>query len=58
MSGYTADTANRDSLLRPQDGFIEKPFTPRALAEKAAAILSERVLRSHRAELGRKRSAL
>ena len=38
-SGYTEDAAVRQSFLQPGEAFIEKPFTPARLAEKAREIL-------------------
>jgi CheY-like chemotaxis protein len=40
MSGYTADAVNRQSILAPNDVFIEKPFTPDGLIRKVLDILS------------------
>jgi CheY-like chemotaxis protein len=40
MSGYTADSASRRSVLDAADGYLEKPFTPEMLRRKVDAILS------------------
>src|SRR6185503_11392449 len=39
-SGYTEDTALRQRFLQPGEAFIEKPFTPALLAQKARDLLS------------------
>jgi PAS domain S-box-containing protein len=39
MSGYTAEAMGQQSVLTPDDAFIEKPFSPRALVEKAGLLL-------------------
>ena len=39
-SGYTEDTALRQQFLQPGEAFIEKPFTPALLAQKARDLLS------------------
>jgi CheY-like chemotaxis protein len=38
-SGYTEDAAFRQNLLRDGEAFLEKPFTPDALAKKARQLL-------------------
>jgi CheY-like chemotaxis protein len=38
-SGYTEDAAVRQTLLDPGEAFIEKPFTPTSLAQKARQVL-------------------
>jgi signal transduction histidine kinase/ActR/RegA family two-component response regulator len=40
MSGYTDDTVVRHGLLQGEINYLEKPFTPAALARKAAAVLA------------------
>jgi CheY-like chemotaxis protein len=40
MSGYTADAVNRQSILAPNDVFLEKPFTPDGLVRKVRDALS------------------
>jgi CheY-like chemotaxis protein len=39
MSGYTDHGVVRDGILTPEDPFIQKPFTPQALAEKVRGVL-------------------
>jgi CheY-like chemotaxis protein len=39
MSGYTDDAIVRQSIASAQDWFLEKPFTPDALARKVRAVL-------------------
>ena len=39
MSGYTADVIATRGLLAPGVAFIEKPFTPVALAAKVREVL-------------------
>jgi CheY-like chemotaxis protein len=39
-SGYTEDAVVRQSFLAPGESFIEKPFTPALLAQKARDILA------------------
>jgi CheY-like chemotaxis protein len=39
-SGYTEDAVLRQSLLREGEAFIEKPFTPAKLANKAREMLA------------------
>lgn len=34
MSGYTAEARSAQSVLDPEDQFLEKPFTPKALLAK------------------------
>ena len=34
MSGYLKDVQQSNKMLRPQDGFLEKPFTPNSLMEE------------------------
>ncbi len=43
MSGYTDDSITESDLLGAGAGFIEKPFTPDALAEKVRGILNNPV---------------
>ena len=38
-SGYTEDAVVRQSLVDPDESFIEKPFTPATLAKKAREVL-------------------
>jgi len=38
-SGYTQDKVTRDTLLYPGAAFLEKPFTPAAVAAKARELL-------------------
>jgi CheY-like chemotaxis protein len=42
MSGYTGDTIVRRGLFDPDVAFIEKPFTPAALARKVRELLDGR----------------
>ena len=42
MSGYTRDAALRQSFLEPGTAFIEKPFTPLALARRVREVLDSR----------------
>jgi PAS domain S-box-containing protein len=42
MSGYTDDEILRRGLLKEGQPFLQKPFTPEALAAKVAALLNER----------------
>ncbi len=42
VSGYTDDTVVRHGILRAHSSFLQKPFTPRALAEKVRALLDNR----------------
>ena len=42
ISGYTDDEILRRGLLQEGQPFLQKPFTPEALAEKVAALLNER----------------
>lgn len=41
MSGYTADVITRHGILEPGIEFIEKPFSPAALAQKVRMVLGE-----------------
>jgi PAS domain S-box-containing protein len=43
-SGYTEDRAVRENLIYPGADFLEKPFTPGALVEKARLLLDSRSL--------------
>jgi DNA-binding response OmpR family regulator len=40
MSGYTGDTAIRQSLLDPGAAFLEKPFTPEVLLGRVDELLA------------------
>jgi CheY-like chemotaxis protein len=40
MSGYTIDTATNQSLVMPNDAYLEKPFTPEALARKVHEVMA------------------
>ena len=40
MSGYTEDKVMREKLILPGAPFLEKPFTPAVLLEKARDVLS------------------
>jgi DNA-binding response OmpR family regulator len=40
MSGYPGGASDRAGTLEPGDAYIEKPFSPDALAEKIRAVLS------------------
>jgi PAS domain S-box-containing protein len=40
MSGYPGGASDRAGALEPGDAYIEKPFSPDALAEKIRAVLS------------------
>ncbi len=39
MSGYTGDATVRHQILQPHTAFLEKPFTPAALARKVRDVL-------------------
>ena len=39
MSGYTEDKMMREKLIQPGAPFLEKPFTPAILLEKAREVL-------------------
>jgi FixJ family two-component response regulator len=39
MSGYTDDAIARHGVLEPGIAFLQKPFTPRGLAEKVRDVL-------------------
>jgi hypothetical protein len=39
MSGYTDDAIARHGVLEPGIAFLQKPFTPRGLAEKVRQVL-------------------
>ncbi len=39
MSGHPGDVAGGERILQAGAGFIQKPFAPRALAEKVRALL-------------------
>ncbi len=41
MSGYTGDTVVRHGLLEAEEAFIQKPYTPSALAEKVRLLLDK-----------------
>ncbi|MEP6764210.1 MAG: ATP-binding protein [Gemmatimonadaceae bacterium] len=41
MSGYTEDTVLRASIMEPGISFVQKPFTPRALAHKIRLALDQ-----------------
>jgi two-component system, cell cycle sensor histidine kinase and response regulator CckA len=41
MSGYTADVVAHHGVLDQGGHFIEKPFTPPALADKIREVLDE-----------------
>jgi len=41
MSGYADQDLVRQGLLKPGTHFLQKPFTPRELADRVAAILGE-----------------
>lgn len=42
ISGYTADEVVRQGILTGEREFLPKPFTPDALARKAAAVLGRK----------------
>ena len=42
MSGYPAETIVRHGVLKPGAAFLEKPFTPEALAKRVRAALDDR----------------
>jgi CheY-like chemotaxis protein len=49
MSGYTDDTLASYGLSQPDTAYIQKPFTPAALAEKLSQVLSAASANSKRA---------
>jgi len=43
VSGYTDDTIARHGILEPGLAFLQKPFSPRALARKVSEVLATRL---------------
>jgi two-component system, cell cycle sensor histidine kinase and response regulator CckA len=39
ISGYTSDALNRRDMTQPRTAFLQKPFTPEALARRVRAVL-------------------
>jgi CheY-like chemotaxis protein len=39
LSGYTSDALNRRNMTEPSTAFLQKPFTPDALARRVRAVL-------------------
>jgi two-component system, cell cycle sensor histidine kinase and response regulator CckA len=39
ISGYTSDALNRRDMTQPSTAFLQKPFTPEALARRVRAVL-------------------
>jgi hypothetical protein len=42
MSGYTDDAVVRHGVIEAQTAFLQKPFTPHALAQKVRDVLDGR----------------
>jgi FixJ family two-component response regulator len=42
MSGYTDETISHHGMLDPGIQFLQKPFSPAALAEKVREVLDQR----------------
>jgi two-component system cell cycle sensor histidine kinase/response regulator CckA len=46
MSGYSGGAVVQDGMLEPGTAFLQKPFTPSALAQKVREVLDSPVLAS------------
>ena len=39
ISGYTSEALNRRTMTEPNTAFLQRPFTPEALARRVRAVL-------------------